>query len=153
MRQTNDQFIQVLNRFWIVTHNLANITLLNHTYLRPPPNDLNFPYMYYINKSTKEKNYFIFQNKKGQEYVFDVDDQHHDTCPKHSKWKNGPSQIVGLHSKIQIKIGMLIELCVGIMPIMTNYSMELMGFFNIPSSWKVMNPLYGLVLIILKLDL
>jgi hypothetical protein len=65
--------------------------------------------MYYTNKSTKERNDFIFQNIKGQEYVFDVDDQHHDTGPKHFKLKNDPSQTTGLHSKIQIKIAMLIE--------------------------------------------
>ncbi len=67
--------------------------------------------MHYTNKSTKEKNDFIFQNIKRQEYVFDVDDPHNDTCPKHFKLKNDPSQTTGLHSKIQIKIGMLIELC------------------------------------------
>ncbi len=71
------------------------------------PNDLNFPYMYYTNKSQK-KNDFIFQNIKGREYVFDADDQHHDTCPKHFKLKNDPSQATCFHSKIQIKIGMLI---------------------------------------------
>jgi len=71
------------------------------------------PYMYYTNKSTKERNDFIFQNIKGQEYVFDADDQHHDTCPKHFKLKNDPSQTTSLHSKIQIKIAMLIKLCVG----------------------------------------
>ncbi len=42
---------------------------------------------------------------------FDADDQHRDTCPKHFKLKNDPSQTTSLHSKIQIKIGMLIELC------------------------------------------
>jgi hypothetical protein len=67
--------------------------------------------MYYTNKSTKERILFFFQNIKRQEYVFDIDDQHHDTCPKHFKLKNDQSQTIGLHSKIQIKIGMLIELC------------------------------------------
>jgi hypothetical protein len=85
MRQIDDQFIEVLNRFWITTYNLVDITILNYTYLHLPPNDLNFPYMYYTNKSTKKKNDFFFQNTKGQEYVFDADDQHHDTCPKHFK--------------------------------------------------------------------
>jgi hypothetical protein len=79
--------------------------------------------MYYINKSTKEINDFVFQNTKGQKYVFDVDDQHYDTCSKHFKLKNDPSQTTGLHSKIQIKIGMLIELCAG------NYGSH-DGFFN-----------------------
>jgi hypothetical protein len=69
--------------------------------------------MYYTHKSTKERNDFIFQNTKRQKYVFDVDNQRHDTCPKHFELKNDLSQIEGLHSKIQIKIGMLIELCVG----------------------------------------
>jgi hypothetical protein len=81
--------------------------------------------MHYTNKSTKERSDFLFQNMKGQKYVFDVDDQHHDTCPKHFKLKNDPSQTIGLHSKIQIKIGMLIELCVG------NYATH-DGLFNGP---------------------
>jgi hypothetical protein len=55
MCQIDDQFIEVLNKFEIATHNPTDITLLNHTHLHPPPNDLNFPYMYYTNKSTKEK--------------------------------------------------------------------------------------------------
>jgi hypothetical protein len=67
--------------------------------------------MYYTNKSTKKRNDSIFQNIKGREYVFDANDQRHDTCPKHFKLKNDPSQATCLHSKIQIKIGMLIELC------------------------------------------
>ncbi len=111
MCQIDDQFVEVLNRFWTIIHNSIDITLLNHTYLCLPPNDLNFPYIYYTNKSTKERNDFIFQNIKGQGYVFDADNQHHDTCLKHFKLKNDSSQIIGLHSKIQIKIGMLIELC------------------------------------------
>jgi hypothetical protein len=65
MCQMNDQFIEVHNKFQTVTHNPINITLLNHTYLCSPPNDLNFPYMYYTNKSTKEKNDSIFENTKG----------------------------------------------------------------------------------------
>jgi hypothetical protein len=45
MRQTDDQVIEVLNKFWTTTHNPADITLLNHTCLHLPPNDLNFPYI------------------------------------------------------------------------------------------------------------
>jgi hypothetical protein len=111
MRKIDDQFIKVVNRFRIATHNLANITLLNHACLCLPPSDLNFFYMYYTNKSTNERNDFVFQNTKRQEYVFDVNDQHNDTCLKLFKLENDSSQTVGLHSKIQIKIGMLIKLC------------------------------------------
>jgi hypothetical protein len=66
MCQIDDQFIEVLNKFEIATHNPIDIASLNHTHLHPPLNDLNFPYMYYTNKSTKEENDFIFQNIKGQ---------------------------------------------------------------------------------------
>jgi hypothetical protein len=69
MCQTNDQFIEVFNKFQTATDNLVDITLLNHTCFCLLPNDLNFPYMYYTHKSTKEKNDFVFQNTKGQEYV------------------------------------------------------------------------------------
>jgi hypothetical protein len=53
MCKIDDQFIEVFNKFQTTTHNLVNIRLLNHICLRLPPNDLNFPYMYYTNKSTK----------------------------------------------------------------------------------------------------
>jgi hypothetical protein len=66
-----------------------------------------------INQQKKKTNNFAFENTKGQQYVFDAIDKHNDTCPKHFKLKNDSSQKVGLHSKIQIKICMLIELCVG----------------------------------------
>jgi hypothetical protein len=69
--------------------------------------------MYYTNKSTKERNDVIIQNTERQKYVFDVDNQHHDTCPKHFKLNNDLSQIACLHYKVQIKIGMLIKPCVG----------------------------------------
>jgi hypothetical protein len=48
------------------------------------------------NKPTRECNNFVFENTKGQEYVFDANDQHHDTCLKHFKFKNDPSQRAGL---------------------------------------------------------
>jgi hypothetical protein len=58
-------------------------------------NRISFIYVLDTNKSTREHDNFAFKNTKGQEYVFDVNDQHHDTCPKHFKLKNDPSQIVG----------------------------------------------------------
>jgi len=62
---------------------------------------IRFPfYVLDTNKSTRECNNFVFENTKGQEYVFDVNDQHHDTCPEHFKLKNDPSQIDGLQIKI-----------------------------------------------------
>ncbi len=100
MHQSDDQFIKVLNKFQIATHNPIDITFFNSICWHQPPNELNFPYMYYTNKSTRECNNFVFENTKGQEYVFDANDQHHDTCLKHFKLKNDPSQIIGLHSKI-----------------------------------------------------
>ncbi len=113
MCQSDNRFIEVLNIFQTTTHNPINITFFNNICLCQLPNELDFPCMYYTNKSTKEHNNFVFENTKGQQYVFDVNDQHHDTCPKHFKLKNDPSQIVCLYSEIQVKIGMLIELCVG----------------------------------------
>jgi hypothetical protein len=74
MRQNDDQFIEVLNRFWTTTHNPVDISFLNNICLHQPPNELDFPYMYYTNKSTKEPNNFVFENTKGQKYVFDAND-------------------------------------------------------------------------------
>jgi hypothetical protein len=107
-----------------------------------PPNELNFPYMYYTNKSTRECNNFVFENTEGQEYVFDANDQHHDTCPKHFKLKNDPSQIVGLHLKIQLKIGMLVELCVGNYATHDGLFNRLKRFFNMPPNYVIVNPSY-----------
>jgi len=89
-------------------------------------------------------------NTKGQEYVFDANDRHHDTCPKHFKLKNDPSQRTNLHSKIQIKIGMLVDYVLVIMPLMMVYSMELTRSFNMSPNYIIVNPSYGLFLIIQK---
>jgi hypothetical protein len=87
------KFIEVLNRFQTTTHNPIDVTFLNNICLRQPPNELNFPfYVLDTNKPTKECNNFVFENTNWQEYVFDVNEQHHDTCPKHFKLKNDPSQ-------------------------------------------------------------
>jgi len=123
MHQNDDQFIEVFNRFRTTTHNPIDFGFLNNICLRQPPNELNFPYMYYTNKSTREPNNFVFENTKGQEYVFDANDPHHDTCPKHFKLKNDPSQTTNLHSKIQVKVGMLVEICA------SNYAIH-DGLFN-----------------------
>jgi hypothetical protein len=101
--------------------------------------------MHYTNKSTREPNNFVFENTKGQEYVFNANDQHHDTCPKHFNLKNDPSQTTNLHSKIQVKIGMLV-----ILPFMMAYSMGLMGFFKMSPNYIIVNPSYGLFSIIQK---
>jgi len=74
MCQGDDQFIEVFNRFQTATHNHINITFFNNICLHQPPSELNFPYMNYTNKSTRECNNFVFENTKGQEFVFDVND-------------------------------------------------------------------------------
>jgi hypothetical protein len=43
--------------------------------------------------------------------IFCVEDKHHDTCLKSFKLQNGSNFTIELHSKIQIKKNMLIELC------------------------------------------
>jgi hypothetical protein len=59
VHQSDDQFIEVLNKFRIAIHNPTNITFLNNICLCQPPNELDFLYMYYINKSTRKQNNFF----------------------------------------------------------------------------------------------
>jgi hypothetical protein len=64
MRQSDNRFIEVLNRFQIATHNPINITFFNNIFLCQLPNELDFPYMYYTNKSTKERNNYFLKIQK-----------------------------------------------------------------------------------------
>jgi hypothetical protein len=112
MCQSDDQFIEVLNRFQTTTHNLTKIPcLITYVYTNLQMNWISFICIIQISQQ-KNATIFFFENTKGQEYVFDANDQHHVTCSIHFKFKNNLSQIVSLHLKIQVKIGMLVELCV-----------------------------------------
>ncbi len=46
MHQSDDQFIEILNRFQIATHNPPYITFFNNICLHQPPNELDFFDMY-----------------------------------------------------------------------------------------------------------
>jgi hypothetical protein len=46
MHQSDERFIEVLNRIQITTHNPINITVFNNICLCQPPNELDFPSMY-----------------------------------------------------------------------------------------------------------
>ncbi len=98
MCQSDNQFIEVLNRFQTATHNPINITFFNNICLCQLPNELDFPYMYYTNKSTKECNNFVFENIKGQEYVFNVNDHTMTHAPNISNKKmTHHKQLVCIH--------------------------------------------------------
>jgi hypothetical protein len=46
MHQSDEQFIELLNRFQNATHNPIDITFLNNICLHQPPNELDFLSMY-----------------------------------------------------------------------------------------------------------
>ncbi len=55
----------------------------------------------------------MFTNTLGPIFIFKAIDINHQSCPPFYKLSNDPSKTMGLHSTINIKKDMLVELCVG----------------------------------------
>jgi hypothetical protein len=106
-------FIQILNKFRIAIENTKNIEFINSICYRQPPNNFIIPYLFYINKRVQKYNENVFTNTLGPTFIFKAMDINHQSCPPSYKFSNNPSKIVGLHSTMNIKKDMLVELCVG----------------------------------------
>ncbi len=65
MRQTNEHFMNILNKYHTFTHIENDISTLNAIRFKMPPNDLQFPYLYYTNKTTNIQNEYVFQHING----------------------------------------------------------------------------------------
>jgi hypothetical protein len=82
MHQIDEQFINILNRFWIATQSQFNINAINNQCFCTPPEDPIFPYLFYTNEARLKHNELTFLRSDGDVYIFHVEDKHHDTCPK-----------------------------------------------------------------------
>ncbi len=98
MRQSDEQFINILNQFRTTTQWQFVIDTINSQCFCTPPKDPNFPYLFYTNDSRLKHNESTFLRSDGDVYIFRVEDKHHDTCPKSFvKWFK-------FHSQITVKI-------------------------------------------------
>jgi len=69
-------------------------------------------FLFYKNKLVQKHNENVFINTLGPTFIFKVMDINHQSCPPSYKLSNDSSKIVGLHSTINIKKDMSVELCV-----------------------------------------
>jgi hypothetical protein len=67
------------------------------------PKNPKLPYLFYTNEARLKHNKSTFLWIDEDAYIFHAKDKY-DTCPKSFQLRNDPNFIVGLHSKIQIKI-------------------------------------------------
>jgi hypothetical protein len=113
MCQSDEQFINILNRFQIATQSQFDIDTINNHCFGIPPKDPKLPYSFYTNETRLKHNESTFLQSDGNVCIFCAQDKHHDTCLKSFQLQNGPNFIIRLHYKIQIKKDMLVKLCVG----------------------------------------
>ncbi len=55
----------------------------------------------------------MFTNTLGPTFIFKAMDINNQSCPPFYKFSNNPSKTIGLHSTINIKKDVLVELCAG----------------------------------------
>ncbi len=81
---------------------------INNQCFRTLPSD---PYLFYTNEAKKKNNELVFLQSEGDVFILRVQDKHHDTCPQSFQLQNDANFTTGLHSKVQVKKNMLVELC------------------------------------------
>jgi hypothetical protein len=59
--QSDEQFINILNQFQIITQLQSDVDTINNQCFCTPPNDPKFPYLFYTNET--KKNWFSFKMK------------------------------------------------------------------------------------------
>ncbi len=68
--------------------------------------------LFYINKLVQKYHENAFINTLGPTFIFKTMDINHQSCPPSYKLSNDLSKTIGLHSIINKKKDMLVELCV-----------------------------------------
>jgi hypothetical protein len=53
----------------------------------------------------------IMNQSEGDVFILCAQDRHHDTCPQSFQLQNDANFTLGLHSEVQVKKNMLVELC------------------------------------------
>jgi hypothetical protein len=96
MQQDHINFINILNRFRIVSQTIEDIKCVNNNCLKTPLIDKILPYLFYTNVKTTMHNKNVFQNTLGETFTFLAHDVHTETCPSHFKLSNLPYQMISL---------------------------------------------------------
>jgi hypothetical protein len=65
MCQSDEQFINILNWFWIATQLQSNVDTINNQHFCTPPNDPKFPYLFYTNEAKQKDNELVFFKVEG----------------------------------------------------------------------------------------
>ncbi len=86
---------------------------INNQFFCTPPNDPNFPYLFYMNEAKQKHNESTFLQSERDVFILHAQDRHHDTCPQSFQLQNDANFTTRLQSEVQIKKIMLVELCVG----------------------------------------
>ncbi len=100
-----------MNKFHTAIKNIKDIQFINSICNRQPPKNFTIPYIFYTNKLVQKHNKHVFINTLGPTFIFKAMDINHQLCPPSYKLSNDPRKITSLHSIIQIKKDMLVELC------------------------------------------
>lgn len=119
MRQSEQQLIDILNRFRIATQTQNDIDIINSQCVRNPPRNSKFPYMFNKNKPKLQHNESVFQRTEGNVYVFYKEDKHHDLCPKSFQLRDDLNETKGLHAKSVSKKTCWLNFVLVVMQLMT----------------------------------
>jgi hypothetical protein len=103
MHQYVEQFINILNQFWTITHSQFDIDTINSQCFHTPHKGPKLPYLFYANEARLKHNESTFLRNDGDVYIFRVEYRHCDTCPKSFQLQNNPNFIGRLQSKVQEK--------------------------------------------------
>ena len=76
MRQSDQQFIDILNRFRTATQTQNDIDIVNSQCVRNPPRDPKFPHLFYKNEPRLQHNESVFQRTEGSVYVLYKKNKH-----------------------------------------------------------------------------
>ena len=113
MQQSDQQFIDLFNRFRTATQTQNDIDIINSQCVRNPSRDPKFSYLFYKNEPKLQHNEYVFQRTEGNVYIFYKEDKHHDLCPKSFQLRDDPNETTDLHAEIRVQKDMLVELSAG----------------------------------------
>jgi hypothetical protein len=88
------------------------VDTINNQCFHTLPSDPKFPYLFYTNEAKQKHNESIFLQSERDVFILHAQDRHHDTYLQSFQLQNDANFTTGLHSKVQIKKNMLVELCV-----------------------------------------
>jgi hypothetical protein len=91
MKQNDVHFINIVNRFRIVSQTNKEIHFMNNFYLKPPAMDNILPHLFYTNLKATAHNKIIYDKTPSETFEFLAKDIHFETRPFHFKLLMLPS--------------------------------------------------------------